>query len=192
MNSGSRYSGTARVRFPAGVRDFHFSTACRLALGPTWSSSQCVPETLTAGVKLSGLEAIYLPPSSAEANNGGAIPSLPIRLHGTRVSTSGHQSVYSSVTDLKLLSAGTLHRVVWYEFRRNRCKYRKLHGVTSKKVKKKQIDEIVSAPHSEDIWGVYGCIAPCIRHWTEVNAHLHAPAPFPLYRKLGGPQGRSG
>jgi hypothetical protein len=37
---------------------------------------------LSLGLKRLGREAGHSPPSSAEVNNGEAIPPLPIRLHG--------------------------------------------------------------------------------------------------------------
>jgi hypothetical protein len=68
---------TARVRFPA-VKDFYFSTASRLTLGPTQSPTQRVPGTLSPGVKRHGRLANHSPPSSTEVKKkGGAIPPLP-------------------------------------------------------------------------------------------------------------------
>jgi hypothetical protein len=58
-----RYS---RVRFPAGLGIFLFTTASRTALGPTQPPIQWVPGALSLGVKRPGREADYSPPSSAE------------------------------------------------------------------------------------------------------------------------------
>jgi hypothetical protein len=59
-----------------------YFTASRPALGLTQPPIQQVPGTLSSGVKWVGREADHSPPSSAEFKNGGAIPPLPIRLHG--------------------------------------------------------------------------------------------------------------
>jgi hypothetical protein len=53
----------------------------RTALGPTKSLIQWVSGVISLGVKGPRLEAGHSPPSSAEVKNGGAIPSLCIRLH---------------------------------------------------------------------------------------------------------------
>jgi hypothetical protein len=55
-----------RVRFPAGLGIFLFTTASRPALGPTQPPIQWVPGTLSLGVKRRGSEADHSPPSSAE------------------------------------------------------------------------------------------------------------------------------
>jgi hypothetical protein len=49
-----------------GLGIFHFTTASRTALGPTQPPIQCVPGSLSLGVKRPGLEADHSPPSSAE------------------------------------------------------------------------------------------------------------------------------
>jgi hypothetical protein len=64
------------VRFPAA------STTSRPNLGLTQPPIQWVPGALSPGVKRPGREADHSPPSSAEVKNGGAIPPLPIHLHG--------------------------------------------------------------------------------------------------------------
>jgi hypothetical protein len=56
----------SRVRFPAGLGIFLFTTASRTALGPTQPPIQWVPAALSLGVKRPGLEADHSPPSSAE------------------------------------------------------------------------------------------------------------------------------
>jgi hypothetical protein len=56
---------------------FLFSIASRPALGPTQPPIQWVLEALSPEVKRPGHEADYLPPSSAEVKNGGAIPPPP-------------------------------------------------------------------------------------------------------------------
>jgi hypothetical protein len=65
-----------------GQEIFLFSTLFRPALGPTQPPIRCLPEAFSAGVKRPGREDDHSPPSSAEVKNGGAIPPLPIRLHG--------------------------------------------------------------------------------------------------------------
>jgi hypothetical protein len=65
-----------------GQNIFLCTTASRPALGPTQSPIQWVPEAVSSGLKPPGRKAGYLPPSSAEVKNGGAIPPVPIRLHG--------------------------------------------------------------------------------------------------------------
>jgi hypothetical protein len=67
---------TARVPFPAW-QDFLFSTASRPTLGPTNPPILWVPEAISAGIKRPGREADHLPPSSAEVDDGVAIPPLP-------------------------------------------------------------------------------------------------------------------
>jgi hypothetical protein len=47
----------AGIRFPAGVRDFIFSTSSRSALRPTEPPIQCVPVALSPEVKRQGREA---------------------------------------------------------------------------------------------------------------------------------------
>jgi hypothetical protein len=56
----------SRVRFPAGLGIFLFTTASRTALGPTQSPIQWVPGVLSLEVKRTGREADHSPPSSAE------------------------------------------------------------------------------------------------------------------------------
>jgi len=61
---------------------FLFTTASRLALGPTQPLIQWVPGTLSLGVKQPGREAAYSPLSS-EVKNAWNHTSTPlIRLHG--------------------------------------------------------------------------------------------------------------
>jgi hypothetical protein len=67
---------------------FTFS-ASRPALGPTQSSIQWTPESLSMGVKRPRREADHSPPSSAEVKNAWSYTStLPIRLHGIVLSYS--------------------------------------------------------------------------------------------------------
>jgi hypothetical protein len=49
-----------------GLGNFLFTTASRMALGPTQPPIQWVPEALSLGVKRPGREADHSPPSSAE------------------------------------------------------------------------------------------------------------------------------
>jgi hypothetical protein len=60
----------------------HLSVASRLALVPTQHTAQWVPGAVSLGVKQQGHEADHSAPSSAEIKSGGAVPPLPIRLHG--------------------------------------------------------------------------------------------------------------
>jgi hypothetical protein len=53
------------------------TTASRTALGPTDPPIQCVPGSLSLGVKRPGREADHSPPSSAESRMRGAIPHSP-------------------------------------------------------------------------------------------------------------------
>jgi hypothetical protein len=70
------------IRFPTGARDFsllrnvHTGSGAHPASYPMGSVG-CFP-----GVKRQGREADFSPPSTVEVMNGGAIPPLPIRLHG--------------------------------------------------------------------------------------------------------------
>jgi hypothetical protein len=68
-----RYQGSIPSR---GRRFLTFSMA-RPALGHTQPFVQCVPGSLSLGVKQPGSEADHSPPSSAEDKNGGDIPPLP-------------------------------------------------------------------------------------------------------------------
>jgi hypothetical protein len=61
---------------------FLFSTASRSALEPIQPSTEWVPGTVSPQVKRPGREDDLSPPSSAEVKNDGAIPPLPIYLHG--------------------------------------------------------------------------------------------------------------
>jgi hypothetical protein len=56
----------SRVRFPAGVGIFLFTSASRTALGPTQPPIQWVPGALFLGVKRQGREADHSPPSSVD------------------------------------------------------------------------------------------------------------------------------
>jgi hypothetical protein len=62
--NGSVCTTTDRVRFPAGARDFLYSTVSRPAL---WLSQPTMRQ---------GRKADHSPLSSAEVRNGGAMPSL--------------------------------------------------------------------------------------------------------------------
>jgi hypothetical protein len=56
----------SRVRFPAELGIFLFTTVSRTALGITQPPIQWVPGSLSLGVKWPGREADHSPPSSAE------------------------------------------------------------------------------------------------------------------------------
>jgi hypothetical protein len=72
----------SRVRFPAGVGIFLFTTASRTALGPTQPPIQWVPGALSLEVKRSE-RADHVPPSSAEVKECVELClHFPIRLHG--------------------------------------------------------------------------------------------------------------
>lgn len=58
-----------------------YSTVSIPAPGPTQPLIKCVPVALSPGVRRPEHEAEYSHLSSAEAENGGAIPQLPLRLH---------------------------------------------------------------------------------------------------------------
>jgi hypothetical protein len=68
---------TAGVRFSAEAKEiFLYSTGSRPALEPTQPPIQWVSGALSPVVKGPGREAKHLSPSSAEAENCGAIPPL--------------------------------------------------------------------------------------------------------------------
>jgi hypothetical protein len=56
---------------------FLYFTASRPALGPIQSPIQWVPAAIFSGLKRTRREVDHSSPSSAEVNNGGAIPPLP-------------------------------------------------------------------------------------------------------------------
>jgi hypothetical protein len=72
------YGLGARVLFSA-MQDFLYFVASISALGSNHAAIQWVPRAISRGVKNPGREADHSPPSSAEVNNGGALPSLPLR-----------------------------------------------------------------------------------------------------------------
>jgi hypothetical protein len=55
---------------------------CHTALRPTQPPIQWVPGALSPGIKRQGLEADHSSPTNAEVKNSGALPPLPIYLHG--------------------------------------------------------------------------------------------------------------
>jgi hypothetical protein len=63
-----------------GQEILHCFTASRMSLGPTQPPIQWIPRTprtILPAVKRQGRAANHSPPSSAEVQNSGAIPSLP-------------------------------------------------------------------------------------------------------------------
>jgi hypothetical protein len=62
--------------------NFSFRIASGPALRPTQPPIYWVPKALSTKVKRLGREAEQSPPSSVEVKNGGALPPLPICLHG--------------------------------------------------------------------------------------------------------------
>jgi hypothetical protein len=65
-----------------GQVTFLFSIKFRPAVGPTQPSTQWVPWALSPEIERQGREAGHSPPSSAEVKKAGAVPELPIRVHG--------------------------------------------------------------------------------------------------------------
>jgi hypothetical protein len=77
----------SRVRFPAELGIFLFTTASRTALGPTQPPIQWVPGALSLGVKRPRCEPDHSPPSSAEVKNAWSYTSNhPVRLPGVVLS----------------------------------------------------------------------------------------------------------
>jgi hypothetical protein len=73
----------SRVQFPLGLGIFLFTTAPRMALGPTQPPMQWVPGALSLGVKWPGHECDHSPPSNAKVKNAWSYTSTPpIHLHG--------------------------------------------------------------------------------------------------------------
>jgi hypothetical protein len=70
---------TTGVRFPAGARDFNL--LCNVQTG-SGAHPASYPGALSPGVERPGRQADHSPPSSAEVENGGAVPLLSLRLHG--------------------------------------------------------------------------------------------------------------
>jgi hypothetical protein len=61
---------------PGWVKNFPFTTSCRLALGPTQPPIQGVPGDVYPGVKRQKREADHSTPASAEVKKNGFIHSL--------------------------------------------------------------------------------------------------------------------
>jgi hypothetical protein len=77
----------SRVRLPARLGIFPFSTASRTVLGLTHPAIQWISRALSAGVKRLERESDHSPPSRAEVKNAWSYTStLPIRLHGVVLS----------------------------------------------------------------------------------------------------------
>jgi hypothetical protein len=71
------YGLNSRASIPGKGKIFLFSTASRLALGPTQPPIQWVQGALSPGLKRPGRESDQSPQSSAEIMNDGAIRPLP-------------------------------------------------------------------------------------------------------------------
>jgi hypothetical protein len=70
-----------------GLGIFLFTTASRMALGPTQPPIQWVPGALSLGVKQPEREVDHSPPCSAEVKNAWSYTSIPpVRLHGVVLS----------------------------------------------------------------------------------------------------------
>jgi hypothetical protein len=67
----------SRVRFPAGLGIFLFTTASRTALGPTQFPIQWILGVLSLGVKRPGRETDHSPPCSAEVKNAWSYTPTP-------------------------------------------------------------------------------------------------------------------
>jgi hypothetical protein len=86
LGYGLDYRGS-RVRFPAGLGIFLFTTTSRTSLGPTQPPIHLVQGALSLGIKRPGREADHSPPSSAEVKNAWSYTSTPpVRLHGVVLS----------------------------------------------------------------------------------------------------------
>jgi hypothetical protein len=73
----------SRVRFPAGLGIFLFTTVSGTALGPTQPPIQWVPGVLSLKVHRPEREAERSPPCSTEVKNAWSyISTPPVRLHG--------------------------------------------------------------------------------------------------------------
>jgi hypothetical protein len=71
---------------------FLFTTASRMALGPTQPPIQCIPGALSLRVKQLGHEADHQPPSSAEVKYVWSYTSItPTHLHGMVLSQAQGQ-----------------------------------------------------------------------------------------------------
>jgi len=70
-----------------GLGIFLFTTASRMALGPTQYPIQRVPGAFSLGIKRPGREGNHSPPSSADVKNAWSYTSTPpTRLHGMLLS----------------------------------------------------------------------------------------------------------
>jgi hypothetical protein len=94
----------AGVQFPAGTRDFLYSTASRPVMGPTQPSMIWVPGVLSSGAKRLGPRADQSLQSSVDVKNGGASPPFPLRFHGV-VLNEGQGQLH-----LVYLERSNLHR----------------------------------------------------------------------------------
>jgi hypothetical protein len=70
------------VRFPTGVRYCSLVHNFQTRTGAHSASHTMSTGAVSPGVQRQGREADHSPSFGAEVKNGGAIPPLPIRLHG--------------------------------------------------------------------------------------------------------------
>jgi hypothetical protein len=111
---------TPEVQFWQQQMIFVFSIASRPALGPTQPPIRWLPGSLSSEVKWQMREADHSPPFSAKVKNGGAIPPLPIWLHGivlNYISSKSSALVLWSVKVLWQLDDLSLRRgkIFWWQ-----------------------------------------------------------------------------
>jgi hypothetical protein len=66
----------------AAVAGLEFAHGFLMGCEPTQPPGHWILGALLPGLKMQGHEADHSPPSSTKIKNGGAIPPLPIHLHG--------------------------------------------------------------------------------------------------------------
>jgi hypothetical protein len=80
---------TPGVRFLGGARDFSLLHSVQTGSRAHPVSYPVGTGALSSEVNRPGRETHHSPPSGAEVKNGGAIPPLPIRLHGVVLNYTG-------------------------------------------------------------------------------------------------------